>query len=737
MAGIGDGVWHSTACTVCATNCGLQVQVEGHRITKVRGDKSNPFSRGYTCSKGLTIAKLVDHEQRVTTPLKRMLDGSYAAIPWAQAISEIAGRIGGIVDRHGAEAVSLIGGGGQANHLDFVYAVGFLNLLGSRRHYNTLAQEFTQKYLVNGLVFGSEGIDFEENWERSEVILDIGSNPWMSHIVQRARTVIRELAKDPERTLIVVDPRRHETAEKADVFLQIRPGTDLYFMLALLNVIVGEGLVDEKFVAEHARGWEEARFIAELVTPERAAGLCDLDAEDIRKVARRFATAKSASIRTHLGICHARYMVENSYLAALLHIVTGNMCTPDGANIPVTLFTGAGLTAEERPAAPPRTRVAGIPAIRGLLPPNALPEEILEAGDDRIRALIVEGCNPICSYADAPKMTEAFEHLDLLVVVDPAMTEAARMAHYVLPPPIGYEKWEGAIFPRGFPEVYFHLRRPVLPAPPETRQECFIYYELAKAMGLDYRSHPAFAALEQAIEAGDPAPVLTLIKGLCTMFAMTRQRELLEAGTISADGNPIEELFQKLLDHPEGVLLCSVDPQRNWEQVRTADHKAVLNPPLLLDLFRRLVIPADTDFRKNAQYPFILQTGERNDYNANTVHRDPDWRKKQRESYLRMHQSMAAELGVADGETVQLTTEYGQALVPALVTGDIYPGNISMPHGYGLLWRNPESGRLEPVGNNVQELISAQNRDALTGIPLHKYIPAKVSKVSGASGAGG
>lgn len=731
MAGNGSGAWHSTACTVCATNCGLEVQVEGNRITKVRGDKRNPFSRGYTCRKGLTVARLVDHKQRVKTPLKRMPDGTFAAISWPQAISEIAARLGDVVARHGAESVSLLGGGGQANHLDFVYAVGFLHLLGSRRHYNTLAQEFTQKYLVNGLMFGSENIDYEENWERSEVILNIGSNPWMSHIVQRARTVIREIAADPQRTLIVVDPRRHETAEKADIFLQIRPGTDLYFLLALLNVIVSEGLVDEAFVAEHSRGWEEARFVAALMTPARAARLCDLDEEDIRKVARRFATAKSASIRAHLGIFHNKDMVENTYLIALLHIVTGNMCSADGANIPVTLFSGAAALGDQEPPEKPRTRIAGIPAIRGLLPPNALAEEILDAGEESIRALIVEGCNPICSYADAAKMTEAFKKLDLLVVVDPAMTEASRLAHYVLPPPVGYEKWEAAIFPRGFPEVYFHLRPPVLPTPRETRQECIIYYELAKAMGLDYRSNPAFAALEDAIQAGDPAPVLTLIKGLCTLFAMTRQPELLAAGAITPDGNAPDEVFQTLLDHPEGVLLCRVDPDRNWEQVQTPDGKAVLNPPLILDLFRRLVVPADTDFRKNQQYPFILQTGERNDDNANTVHRDPAWRKKYVDSYLRIHQSLAAELGVADGEKVHLTTEYGQALVAALVTDDIYPGNLSMPHGYGLLWEDEKTGRAEPVGVNVQELIGAKHRDALTGIPFQKFIPAKVTKAGG------
>ncbi len=729
MTQTGNGDWHSTACTVCAMNCGLEVKVADNLITKVRGDKSNPFSQGYTCSKGLTIGKLVDHKQRVKTPLKRMDDGSYAPISWDQAVSEIAEKMNGIIDSHGPDAVGLVGGGGQANHLDFLYAQGFLNLTGSRQHYHTLAQEFTQKYWVNGLVFGSQGIDYEENWERSEVMLVMGANPWLAHGFQRARIVIRELAKDPDRTLIVVDPRRHETAAKADMHLQIRPGTDLYFFLALVGIIVDEGLVDEDFVAEHTNGWAEAKFIAGMMSPAEGARLCDLEEEDIRTVARRFATANSASIRNHLGICHGKNMVENCYLITLLHILTGNMCTPDGAHFPETMFSGGGVFREDKPEEAARTFVAGIPAIRGLLPPNALPEDILDAGDKGIRALVVEACNPICSYADAQRMTEAFEALELLVVIDPAMIEPARLAHYVLPVPIGYEKWEASTFAKGHPEIYFHMRPPVLEAPPEAKQECLVFYELAKAMGLDYKSHLAFDALEKAVEAGEPAPVLSIIRGLSMLFSMSHQDLLLEAGTISGEGDAAAELYEKIIAHPEGVLLCKVDPEKNWEQVRTPDHKAVLNAPEILDLFRNLQIPADTDFRKNTEYPFILQTGERTDYNANTVHRDPSWRKKDKDSYLRMHESMAAELGVANGETVRLVTEYSEALVAAKVTDDIYPGNVSMPHGYGLLWENEETGKPEPVGTNVQELISDKHRDAITGIPLHKYIPARVEKV--------
>jgi len=406
------------------------------------------------------------------------------------------------------------------------------------------------------------------------------------------------------------------------------------------------------------------------------------------------------------------------------------MCTPEGAHFPVSMFSGAGLGMGGAVGEKPRTRVAGIPMIRGIFPPNALPEEILDAGEERIRALFVEGCNPLRSYADTQAMTRAFEDLELLVVIEPAMSEAARMAHYVLPAPVGYEKWEASVFPKGYPEIYMHLRAPVLEAPEQAKQECLIFYEIGRAMGLDVGSNPLFGLLEAAIEAGEPAPVLSLIKVVCATFAATHRDALVEAGTIGADDAPGEALFEKLLEHPEGLLLCRVDPDQNWSYVRTPDGKAVLDAPEVLDLFRGLEIPEDTDFRKDAEFPFMLQTGERTDSNANTIHRDPTWRRALRTSYLRMHESDAQALGVADGERVRLVTEHAETTVPAKVTDDIYPGNLSMPHGYGLLARNEETGKLEPVGVNVQELIRASYREPLTGIPYHKAIPARVERIA-------
>ena len=216
--------WKSTACIMCGNSCGIQVRVEGDRIVEVRPDKSNPFSRGYTCNKSRAVGSYQHHHRRVLSPLRRAADGSFEAIDWETATDEIGKKLRAIIDEHGGKSVALIGGGGQANHLDVPYAIAFLRALGSRYFYNALGQEYTQKYSINGQMFGSEGLDFHPDEHRCDVFLVIGTNPWLSHGMQRARLTINEIARDPDRTLIVVDPRRHETAQKADVYLADQAG---------------------------------------------------------------------------------------------------------------------------------------------------------------------------------------------------------------------------------------------------------------------------------------------------------------------------------------------------------------------------------------------------------------------------------------------------------------------------------------------------------------------------------
>jgi len=711
---------------MCGNNCGIEVKVENDRIVKVRADKNNPFSKGYVCNKSLYNPHYQSNDQRVLSPLRRRADGSFEEIDWDTATSEIADKLKKIIGETGGKTIAFCGGGGQANHLDVPYALFFLQALGSKYIYNPLAQEYTQKYWINGQMFGSENLDFHFDEHRCDVLLMIGSNPWMSHGVQRARKVIAEISDDPNRKLIVVDPRRHETAKKADIFLQIKPGADVYFLLALINVIVKEGLVTEKYVSERTTGWDKVRWIADLVTPEKAARLCDLKADQIREVARIFGKAKRAATYIDLGIYHNIYMMENVYLERVLLATTGNIGVPGGVAFPEG-FMALDLpeSAEEKW----KTRVAGIPAIRGLFPPNALPEEILTPGEGRIRAVIVEGSNPLRSYADTKKYEKAFKALDLLVVIDPAMSEPARFAHYVLPAKCGFEKFEASFFSKGFPQIYYHLRQPVCKGPELAKQECEIHLMILERMGIDISGLLPFAMLKQWQQESDKPPVLSIVRAFAMMFAMKHPDALIKNGIITGEGDDTAELFQAILDHPEGIYLCDTLDENNLANLKTQDDRIHLEIPMILDLLKKLQIPETVDITDDPEFPFVLQTGERTNYTANTIIRNHEWRAAHLPTnYVRMNRKDADRLEVSDGETVRVVTATSAVSIPVKVSDDIYPGNLSIPHGFGMLHTNKQTGKLEQIGVNVNELISADHREPFTGTPLHKYIRCRIQK---------
>ncbi|MFA5653725.1 MAG: molybdopterin-dependent oxidoreductase, partial [Desulfomonilia bacterium] len=219
------GQWRKTGCVLCAQNCGLEVLVENNRIVKVKGDRENPRSRGYVCRKGLNITYHQHHAQRLTHPLKR-IGGTFKKISWDQAAKEIAEKLKEIVDEHGPRSFAYMGGGGQGCHFEAAFGVRLLRALGSRYHYSPLAQELTGIFWAHGRMTGRQYLFTIPDEERTDMLLAVGWNGMQSHQMPRAPLVLKEIAKDPDRILVVIDPRRSETAEIADIHLAVRPGTD-------------------------------------------------------------------------------------------------------------------------------------------------------------------------------------------------------------------------------------------------------------------------------------------------------------------------------------------------------------------------------------------------------------------------------------------------------------------------------------------------------------------------------
>ncbi len=741
--------WHQTACILCSINCGIEVRLDGRRFARIRGDKAHPASQGYTCEKALRLDHYQNSRDRLTTPLRRRPDGTFEPIAWDTAIAEVAARFAEVRDTHGGSTILYYGGGGQGNHLGGAYGGSTRAALGSTYSSNALAQEKTGEFWVDGELFGRSRCHTTGDFEHAEVAVFVGKNPWQSHGFPRARTTLKAIANDPARAMVVIDPRRTETADLADFHLQVRPGTDAFCLSALLAVVLQEGLADETFLDEHTVNRAAPFDLLSSIDVDDYCARAGVAPDDVRAVARRIAAAGCVSIFEDLGIQQAPHSTLNSYLEKLLYLVTGNFAKRGGMNIHTRM---SGLGGGGRPGQV--TPVGGHRIITGLIPANVIPDEILTDHPDRFRALLVESANPVHSLADSQRMREALRALDLVVVIDVALTETAREADYVLPAASQFEKWETTFFTLEFPENDFQLRAPLLDPLPGTLPEPEIHARLIRALGtlddVDLTPlHEAAAAgrseyaaaflglLGERPELSKLAPIIlyetlgpTLPEGAAAAAALWGAAQtcfLADPGAVQRAGFPDgDALFDAIFAKRSGIIFTRDDYDETWARLATADKRVNLAIPELLEELAALEAepagPADPAF------PFVLSAGERRSSTANTIFRDPSWRKKDPSGALRMNPADAAGLGLADGTWARVTTNRGSVEALVEVTDTLLPGHCSLPNGLGLSY--PDEGGGDTVhGVAANELTDSANRDWLAGTPLHKHVPARIEAV--------
>jgi formate dehydrogenase len=754
-----------TVCVLCSHNCGIRVDVKDGRIVEIRGDETNPITKGYLCNKAFSVAHYVEHGDRVPYPMRRRADGTFEEIEWDTAISEIAAKLAAIRQQHSPRSIALVGIGGQANHMDAPYALGFLRGVGSRRWFNAFAQEKTQHNLLDQWMFdASPTLFLHADTAHAQFLLVLGTNPKISNRGHNATDTFKMLADDPSRTVVVVDPRETETTRTATRHLRARPGTDAYLLLAMAAVIVREGLADAAFLAERVIGMEALSAELAAVDPVVMAARCGIDVEAIRETARGFANAESAAIFYDLGVEQTPFSTLIAYVIRVLLTVTGNIGQVGGDVFLETFLPP--VVDPEKVSEPERALASGIQAIRSLgnaamMSPTLVPEEVLVDHPDHIRAIIVEGSNPLLSYSDAARWREARERLDLLVVIDPAMTETARLADYVLPVPTGYEKWETATFPRGAPEVFMQVRPPVVPMRIHALTEPEIYVRLAEAMDLFGAPPPElfelakqahtpegamayFAAAQAKARRGDnqiifwtyralgphlPSPALAALWLLSHLNGLFRPESVVRTlGPEWAGTMPFElgtEIFRRIVDHPEGVEVARQRMETNLvDHLGFADKKIRLVPEPMIPEVRRAIATEPTI---DPAFPLVMAAGLRTRWTANTVQRDPAWRKgRGPHCALNLSPDDATSLGIRDGDTVSVSTNRGSLTMPARIDTKLMAGHVWMPNGFGMV---SSDGMV--TGANQNELTDVADRDPFTGIPHHRYVRCKVARVAG------
>ncbi len=748
--------WHKTACILCESNCGIEVRLgdDGKQFERIRGDKAHPGSQGYTCEKALRLDRYQNGTQRLTSPLRRTTEGTYEEISWETAISEITAKLSAVTSEFGGNAVAYYGGGGQGNHLGGGYSGATLRAIGTRYRASALSQEKTGEFWVNGKMLG--GV-VRGDFEHAEVSVFVGKNPWQSHGMPHARTVLKEIANDPARKMIVIDPRLSETAEMADIHLRLKPGTDAWCLTAIGAVIVQEKLQASAWLAEHANGVAAVESAFAAINIETYAAICDVDVSLIRDAARMIAAASSCSIAEDLGIQMGNHSTLCSYLEKLVWMLTGHFGREGTSYMPSSLVPIAGGGGAKGSGTPKLvTPVIGARIIGGLMPCNSIAEEILTDHPARFRAMLIESGNPAHSIADSNRMREALLALDLVVVIDIAMTETARLAHYVLPAPSQFEKWESTFFNFEFPNNVFHLRRPFIDPLPGTLAEPEIHARLVEAFGKLSEADVAplaaaaelgrtafadafFAAVAAKPQLGGVAPVLlyralgpsldrqygagassaALLWGAAHKCALQFPQSVARAGFTGEGLEPGEALFEAIMTSPSGVTFTIDEYDDSWRRVKTDDGKLNLEIPELLEMLTQLDVPPviDTDF------PMMLSAGERRSFTANTIIRDNSWRKKDPNGALRISPEDADRIGVPHGGMVKVTTRSGSVKVSVEITHMMRSGHISLPNGMGV----GDSDDVAGVAPN--ELTDSFHRDPIALTPFHKQVAARVEAV--------
>jgi len=431
-------VFHT--CSLCEATCGLKFEVEDNRIVSVRGDDDDVFSKGYVCPKGIAIADVHHDPDRLRRPVRRNAAGDFEEISWDEALDLVAGRLGEIRAQHGSNAIGFYWGNPTGNnHGALLMLSSFTKALGTRNRFSAGSQDANPRLVTSYELYGSSISIPIPDIDRTDYFLCLGGNPMISNgSVMTAPDMRRRLRAVRERggKVVVVDPRRTETAKEADEHVAIRPGGDAAFLLAMVRVLVERGRVDRRFLETRTSGWSEVERRLAAFTPARVAAFTGVTAETIERLALEFAAARSAVCYSRVGVCVGRYPTASTYATDLLNIAAGRLGREGGPMFTTPAFDigriarMSGLDGHHRW----QSRVRGLPETLGDLPSTVLADEIETPGPGQIRAMVTLAGNPVLSAPNGKRIGAAFEKLEFMVSIDIYINETTRHADVILPP---------------------------------------------------------------------------------------------------------------------------------------------------------------------------------------------------------------------------------------------------------------------------------------------------------------
>ena len=698
-------------CRVCHASCPLEVDVENNRVIAVRGVMDDPLFEGYTCIKGRQLPDQMADPNRLRAPLRRRPDGTFEQVTSPTALDEIAAELRRIIDTYGPRAVaSYTGTGGYQNSVAVPSARAFHDGLGSTSFYTSVTIDQPAKGLAGFRLGGWEA--GYNSFTDSDVHMAIGYNPMVSSYgplggLQGTNPfVVMRRRKAEGMKLIVIDPRRTELASFADIHLQIRPGQDPTLLAGMIRIVLDEGLQDHDFCERWVSQMGELHASVEGFTLDVVAQRCQLAADDIVAATRMFAAATRGTAGTGTGPNMAARSSLTEHLVVVLNTILGRvnregdliengmLLYPEGPH-------RAQVTPPREPAKGPPSRIRNLRGYRGEMPTATLAEEILTPGEGRIRALIVSGGNPAVAFPDHELTLRALDDLELLVVIDHRMTPTAEFAHYVIAPTLSLERADVPhLMDRWFRAPYTNYTEPVVQRDGDVLNEWEVFWELASRLGSEL-PYPG------------GSPDMQVRPGTDEIIDRSYAGSRMPLDQVRASRRQVHMDMKMVVQPADDAATARFTPAPDDLMAELAS--ALAEP---ISMFAGHDVSA---------FPFRLISRRLKHVLNSTGTELPGLAKKGTTNPAYMNPADLADLGLADGDIVEISSP--RAVLHGVVEGadDVKQGVISMAHSWG--GRSLTDEKVREIGSPTSRLVSVDvGYDPVTGMVVSSAIPVAVKK---------
>lgn len=771
----GDDVQtHYRACNLCEALCGIEIRHRGDEIISIRGDADDPFSRGHVCPKAVALQDVQNDPDRLRQPVRRTIDG-WQPVSWEAAFAEIVAGLRRVQREHGANAVGFYAGNPTVHsHGSTLMLPGFIHALRTRNRFSATSADQLPHMLACLQMFGNQALLPIPDLDHTDFFLCIGANPMASNgsvmtagdMPGRLKAIRRRKGK-----IVVVDPRRTETADIADAHHFIRPGTDAMLLAAMVHVLFAERKIRFGRVGDYVEGIETLQKWVRPFTPESVAEHCGIEAEKIRSLAMEFAAAKSAAAYCRVGTTTSAFGGASAWLVYALNIVTGNLDRRGGIMFPKPAIDLAGLAAlagRTGHLGAWKSRVSGLPEFGGELPVAVMAEEMLTPGEGQIRALVTHAGNPVLSTPNGRQLDEALSKLDFMVSIDIYINETTRHAHIILPPTGPFEHAQfDPVFHALAVRNTIRWADPLLAKPEGALHDWEILLELITRLdSTDLRSTVKAKMTRALVRAlGDEGIVDLLIRlgpygsrvnladklddvllnnGLAgPLYARVRKqlvsrlmdrprvREWLAATPYGTEKKPDGGLtLEKVKAYPHGLDIGALEPALP-ERLSTPDKTIALAPAIYADDMRRLTAqlgqkPADG----------LLMIGRRHVRSNNSwLHNSHRLVKGKTRCTVLLHPQDAVTRAVTDGMEVEVASRTGSIRLPAEITDAIMPGVVSVPHGFGHDRDGVELSvaRATAAGVSMNDITDEKLFDAVSGTAILNGVPVTLGVPGGSA----